>query len=100
MTPARAPAYTARMDRNKTVVAFAWVVCLVMMLGMTGTASIIGTVVFWAMALAHLAEFLAKRAVMAKAGGSMGHHFVQTMLFGLFHWKPLEDAQKQAGGGA
>ena len=21
----------------------------------------------------------------------MGHHFVQTMIYGLFHWKPLEE---------
>jgi len=42
----------------------------------------------------HVVEFFVKRDVMVKAGGSMGGHFVQTLLYGLFHWKPLEDAQK------
>jgi len=83
---------------SKTVVGFVWVVCLAMMLAMSGTAATIATVLFWGMAAAHLAEFFLKRGVMARAGGSMGHHFVQTMLFGVFHWKPLEDAQKGAGG--
>jgi hypothetical protein len=31
---------------------------------------------------------------MEAAGGSMGHHFVQTMIYGLFHWKPLEDSAR------
>ena len=34
-----------------------------------------------------------KRDVFEKAGGSMGYHFVQTMIYGLFHWKPLEEEQ-------
>jgi hypothetical protein len=33
---------------------------------------------------------------MEAAGGSMGHHFVQTLIYGLFHWKPLEEAAKHA----
>jgi hypothetical protein len=24
----------------------------------------------------------------------MAHHFVQTLIYGLFHWKPLEDRAK------
>jgi hypothetical protein len=43
---------------------------------------------------AHFVEFLVKRDVMAKAGGSMGHHFVQTMIYGFFHWRPLEEQQR------
>jgi hypothetical protein len=31
---------------------------------------------------------------MQAAGGSMAHHFVQTLIYGLFHWKPLEDRAK------
>jgi hypothetical protein len=30
---------------------------------------------------------------MEAAGGSMGHHFVQTLIYGFFHWKPLEDSE-------
>ena len=42
----------------------------------------------------HVIEFFVKRDVMAKAGGSMGSHFVQTLIYGLFHWKPLEEEQQ------
>ena len=83
-------------ERNKRVVLVVWVACVLLMLFVGGLAGTIGTVVFWALVLAHLGEFVVKRGVMAKAGGSMGHHFVQTLLYGLFHWKPLEEAQKQA----
>jgi len=51
---------------------------------------------FWGIVLVHVAEFFIKRPVMEKAGGSMGQHFVQTLIYGLFHWKPLEE--QQAGG--
>ena len=61
----------------------------------SGGVATAGTVVFWVTLLAHLAEFVWKRPVMQAAGGSMGHHFVQTMIYGLFHWKPLEDAARR-----
>ncbi len=44
----------------------------------------------------HVLEFLVKRPVMEKAEGSMGYHFVQTLIYGLFHWKPLEDSAPPA----
>ena len=43
-------------------------------------------------------EFLVKKSVMERAGGSMGGHFLQTLIYGLFHWKPLEE--QQAAGAA
>lgn len=63
------------------------------MLG-SGWVVIAGRVIFWGLVLAHFAEFLIKRPVMEAAGGSMGHHFAQTMIYGLFHWKPLEEEQQ------
>ena len=51
---------------------------------------------FWGIALLHVGEFFAKKSVMEKAGGPLLEHFVQTMIYGLFHWKPLQEAQ-QAG---
>ncbi len=45
---------------------------------------------FLALLLAHLIEFVLKKDVMQAAGGSMGNHFIQTMLFGFVHWKPLQ----------
>jgi hypothetical protein len=59
-----------------------------------GWVATVGQLVFWITLAAHLAEFVVKRPVMEAAGGSMGHHFVQTMIYGLFHWKPLEDSAR------
>ena len=46
--------------------------------------------VFLALLGAHLLEFALKKDVMRAAGGSMGNHFIQTMLFGFVHWRPLQ----------
>jgi hypothetical protein len=37
----------------------------------------------------HFVECLVKRHVMQAAGGSILNHFLQTMLFGIIHWRPL-----------
>ncbi len=63
--------------------------------GAVGTA---GRIVFWATLLAHVAEFAVKRPLLAKAGGSMGHHFMQTLIYGFFHWKPIQDRLESSGG--
>jgi hypothetical protein len=57
----------------------------------TGWVSTLGHFVFWGTLAAHAVEFIVKRPVMQAAGGSMAHHFVQTLIYGLFHWKPLEE---------
>jgi len=69
-----------------------------MLLG-SGWVSTVGSVTFWGMLAVHVIEFFVKRSVMEAAGGSMGHHFVQTLIYGLFHWKPLEDAAPAADQG-
>ena len=56
-----------------------------------------GHAVIWLTLAAHLVEFLVKRPLFEKAGGSMGHHFLQTMIYGLFHWKPLEEGLEGDG---
>ena len=53
----------------------------------------ISTVGQWAFGLifaAHIIEFIVHRSLFEKAEGSMGHHFVQTMIYGLFHWTPIK----------
>jgi len=60
----------------------------------SGWVAVVGQWVFGLTAVAHVAEFLWKRPLYARVGGSMGHHFVQTMIYGLYHWKPLEEAQQ------
>jgi len=78
---------------NKNSVWILYIGCaLAILLGSGGIA----TGAWWLIAIlavAHLAEFVVKRDVMVRAGGSMGNHFVQTMIYGFFHWKPIEDGQ-------
>ena len=57
----------------------------------TGWVSTLGHVALWGTLAAHAVEFVVKRPVMQAAGGSTAHHFVQTLIYGLFHWKPLEE---------
>ena len=66
-----------------------------MLLG-AGWIATIGKWTFGLLLVAHLAEFNIKRDVFKRAGGSMGHHFVQTMIYGLFHWTPIEEALGEA----
>ena len=51
---------------------------------------------FVAIAFIHIVEFFVKKSVLEKAGGSMVQHFLQTLIYGLFHWKPLEEQQAAA----
>jgi len=59
-----------------------------------GRIVVAGHLALWVTLAAHFVEFVVKRGVLERAGGSMANHFVQTMIYGLFHWKPLEDAQR------
>ena len=63
----------------------------------SGWVATAGLVVFWLTLGAHVVEFFVKRPVMEQAGGSLGAHFVQTLIYGFFHWKPLEDRAKAGG---
>ena len=46
----------------------------------------------------HVIEYLVKRPVFERAGGSMAGHFVQTLIFGLLYWKPLEQQLEARAG--
>lgn len=75
-----------------------WLVLLIGMLIGSGTIASISSFAFWALIVIHGIEFFVKKGVLEKAGGSMGQHFVQVMIYGLFHWKPLEEQQAGASG--
>ncbi len=75
-----------------------WFVYAALALTMYFSEGGLATAAGWVIAiilLAHLAEFFMKRELLAKSDGSMGYHFVQTMIYGLFHWKPIE-AQEES----
>lgn len=50
-----------------------------------------GQMMFVSLAVAHFAEFLWKRPLFRELGGNQTQHLLQTMIYGLFYWKPLED---------
>lgn len=68
-----------------------WIGSLAAMFWGSGWVATIGQVVFWLTFIAHVVEFFMNRALFEKAEGSMGHHFVQTMIYGLFHWQPIKE---------
>lgn len=55
------------------------------------SVALMGKIAFWGTAVAHLAEFVWKRSLFTEVGGEMSGHFTQTMIYGLFYWKPIED---------
>ena len=70
-----------------------WVIWIGSLAAMFFGSGWIATVGEWAFGLtlvAHLVEFFLNRPLFEKAGGSMAHHFVQTMIYGLFHWTPIK----------
>ena len=81
------------MQINKFIVWIMYLCCVLAILFGSGWIESAGRWILGITLLLHLVEFVLKRDVMSKAGGSMGYHFVQTMIYGLFHWKPLEDQQ-------
>jgi hypothetical protein len=85
------------MQNNKQMVWIIWLGSLAAIFLGGGWVVLAGKIAFGATFVAHLVEFVLKRPVFARAGGSIGHHFVQTMIYGLFHWKPLEEAQAGSG---
>lgn len=70
-----------------------WFVLAAGILFGSGWIAVTAQVLFWLMAFVHGVEFVVKKDVMEKAGGSLAQHFVQTMIYGFMHWKPLEDQQ-------
>lgn len=91
--PASRPTRIPSMGNSRYSV---WVLYLAIALGMLLGSGWVYLVAAWALPivlLTHLVEYFMKRDVFEKAGGSMGYHFVQTMIYGLFHWKPLEEEQ-------
>ena len=46
------------------------------------------------LAVVHAVEFVVKLSVLRNAPGPISGHFLKVMIFGLFHWRPLEKAQQ------
>ena len=46
---------------------------------------VMGRLLFWATAIAHVAEFAMFSSLFREAGDSLGIHFAKTLTFGLLH---------------
>lgn len=84
------------MQQKQSALVMWFVLAAGMVFG-SGWVGSVARFAFWAVALVHVAEFFIKQSVMEKAGGSLGQHFLQTMIYGFMHWKPLEDQQARGG---
>lgn len=56
----------------------------------------IGRIAFWVTAAAHVVEFVIYRPTLRRAEGSMGHHFLQVLVFGVFHYKEVQEELGEA----
>jgi uncharacterized protein YhhL (DUF1145 family) len=84
------------LRRAKLVLNVVWVVLAVSFLLPAGPLVGALRLAFVLMLAAHAIEFLFFQRTLARLGGSMGHHFVQVLLYGLFH---LQLAKAEAGEG-
>ncbi len=78
------------LEKAKHGVWAVWVGSLAAMLFGSGWVATAGHVTFWLTLVAHTGEFFVNRSLFERAGGSMGHHFVQTLIYGLIHWLPIK----------
>lgn len=82
------------MESMKYGVFVLWFGSLAAMLLGDGSVAETGKVAFWGTAAAHLLEYAWKRSLFQEVGGDQSRHFVQTMIYGLFYWKPIEDRRR------
>ena len=80
------------MDYKKIGVIVLWSVLLssFFVLPDDSTGGRIGRIACFVTALAHIVEFFIYRPTLRRAEGSLGHHFVQVLIFGMFHYREVE----------
>lgn len=74
-----------------------WIGSLAAMVFGSGWIVTVGQWAFGLTFVAHAVEFVVNRSLFQRAGGSMLHHFVQTMIYGLFHWTPIKQRLESEG---
>jgi len=84
------PACDAEPMDKKHGVWILWIGCALAIFHGSGWVAIAGQVVFWVTLVAHVVECFINLELFRRAGGSMTHHIVQTLIYGLFHWSPIK----------
>jgi hypothetical protein len=78
------------METAKYAVWVVWIGGAAAILFGGGGVATVGHIVVWVTLAAHVVEFFAVRSMFKRAGGPMRHHFVQTIIYGLFYWMPIK----------
>ena len=80
------------MPVPKIVLLSIWAYCLACFV-LPLPLSTMGRYVAGIMLLIHVLEFAVNLKLFRRADGSLGHHFVQTLTFGILHIKSVGDAE-------
>lgn len=80
------------MGAAKVVVLIAWVWGVVSLFGVGGDWNEWGRRVFWVLLIVHAIECVIFLPRLRKLPGSLGHHLVQTMLYGVVHLRSAQSA--------
>ena len=80
----------ARMNAKQGIWLI-WIGSLGMIFLGSGWVATVGHVAFWLTLGAHVVECIVHLDLFRRAGGPLVHHIVQTLIYGLFHWRPIQE---------
>ena len=84
------------MNASKYGLLGFWGGCLAAILFGHGAVASVASWILGLSLAVHVVEFFVNLPLFRRAGGSLAHHFVQTLIYGLFYWVPIKqrlDAQ-------
>ena len=78
----------------KAAVIALWIACLAaFFLPESSSLAVPGQRLFWGLVIVHAIECVVFLPRLRRAGGSLAHHLVQTMIFGVFHARSVGEAK-------
>ncbi len=77
------------MAAGKIIVGVIWLWSVLCLLAPSLPLASVGGFVFWILVVVHAIECAVFLPRLRRAGGSLGHHLVQTFLFGIAHLSTL-----------
>jgi uncharacterized protein YhhL (DUF1145 family) len=75
----------------KVIVGVLWVYCALAFVAPLPLAGA-GRLLFWVLLITHAVECAFVLPRLRAAGGSLGHHIAQVMVWGALHWRTLPKA--------
>ncbi len=87
------------MNALKSMILLVWAFCAAcFVIDTDGGLVMAGRLLFWAMAIAHVAEFAMFLGVFRQAGGSLALHFAKTLTYGLIHIREVRSQLEEPAG--